>query len=93
VIGAYGGKVNQIFSIGGDQDLGGGKAKKSQSFQTSCNLYGPFKLEKDKRKPIKEITEVHWFCKTMIVAGDATTSAYGSVEKQPGSQSVNGFCC
>jgi hypothetical protein len=49
VIGAYGGKVNQIFSIGGDQDLGAEKPKK-ESFQTSCNLYGPFKLEKDKIK-------------------------------------------
>jgi hypothetical protein len=34
VIGAYGGKVNQVFSIGGDADAGGGKAKKSQPFQT-----------------------------------------------------------
>ena len=33
VIGAYGGKVNQIFSIGGDQDLGGGKAKKANRFK------------------------------------------------------------
>jgi hypothetical protein len=30
----------RIFSIGGDQDLGGGKAKKANRF--SCNLYGTF---------------------------------------------------
>jgi uncharacterized protein YfaS (alpha-2-macroglobulin family) len=32
VIGAYGGKVNQIFYIGGDQDLGGG-SKKANRFK------------------------------------------------------------
>jgi hypothetical protein len=62
VIGAYGGKVNQIFSIGGDQDLGGGKAK--SRFKPVVIYMGPFKLEKDKN-PSSEITEVHWFCKTM----------------------------
>jgi hypothetical protein len=37
----------RIFSIGGDQDLGGGKAKKANRLVV---IYmGPFKLEKDKR--------------------------------------------
>jgi hypothetical protein len=65
--------------------LGGAKAK---TFQTSCNLYGPFKLERTNENPSSEITEVHWFCKTMIVVLVMPTSAYGSVEKQPCLQSM-----
>lgn len=82
VIGAYGGKVNQIFSIGGDQDLGGGKAKKANRFKPVVIYMGPFKLEKGQIK-IHQVKLPKYIgsVKTMIVAGDATTSAYGSVEK------------
>ncbi len=82
VIGAYGGKVNQIFSIGGDQDLGGGKAKKANRFKPVVIYMGPFKLEKGQTK-IHQVKLPKYIgsVKTMIVAGDATTSAYGSAEK------------
>ncbi|PVX45481.1 hypothetical protein C8C85_1277 [Flavobacterium sp. 103] len=82
VIGAYGGKVNQIFSIGGDQDLGGGKAKKANRFKPVVIFMGPFKLEKGQTKTHQiKLPKYIGSVKTMIVAGDATTSAYGSVEK------------
>ncbi|WP_281238081.1 alpha-2-macroglobulin family protein [Flavobacterium praedii] len=82
VIGAYGGKVNQIFSIGGDQDLGGGKAKKANRFKPVVIYMGPFKLEKGQAKTHQvKLPKYIGSVKTMIVAGDATTSAYGSVEK------------
>lgn len=82
VIGAYGGKVNQIFSIGGDQDLGGGKAKKANRFKPVVIYMGPFKLEKGQTKTHQvKLPKYIGAVKTMIVAGDATTSAYGSVEK------------
>jgi uncharacterized protein YfaS (alpha-2-macroglobulin family) len=82
VIGAYGGKVNQIFSIGGDQDLGGGKAKKANRFKPVVIYMGPFKLEKGQTKThLVKLPKYIGSVKTMIVAGDATTSAYGSVEK------------
>ncbi|WP_310558859.1 MG2 domain-containing protein [Flavobacterium sp.] len=82
VIGAYGGKVNQIFSIGGDQDLGGGKAKKANRFKPVVIYMGPFKLEKGQTKTHQvKLPKYIGSVKTMIVAGDATTSAYGSVEK------------
>jgi uncharacterized protein YfaS (alpha-2-macroglobulin family) len=82
VIGAYGGKVNQIFSIGGDQDLGGGKAKKANRFKPVVIYLGPFKLEKGQTKT-HQVTLPKYIgsVRTMIVAGDATTSAYGSAEK------------
>lgn len=82
VIGAYGGKVNQIFSIGGDQDLGGGKAKKANRFKPVVIYLGPFKLEKGETKTHQiKLPKYIGSVKTMIVAGDAVTSAYGSVEK------------
>lgn len=82
VIGAYGGKINQIFSIGGDQDLGGGKAKKANRFKPVVLYYGPFKLEKGQTKSHQlKLPKYIGSVRTMIVAGDANTSAYGSVEK------------
>lgn len=82
VIGAYGGKINQIFSIGGDQDLGGGKAKKANRFKPVVLYYGPFKLEKGQTKAHQlKLPKYIGSVRTMVVAGDANTSAYGSVEK------------
>ncbi|WP_026728564.1 alpha-2-macroglobulin family protein [Flavobacterium denitrificans] len=82
VIGAYGGKINQIFSIGGDQDLGGGKAKKANRFKPVVLYYGPFKLEKGQTKLHQlKLPKYIGSVRTMVVAGNANTSAYGSVEK------------
>ncbi len=82
VIGAYGGKINQIFSIGGDQDLGGGKAKKANRFKPVVLYYGPFKLEKGETKSHQlKLPKYIGSVRTMVVAGDANTNAYGSVEK------------
>jgi uncharacterized protein YfaS (alpha-2-macroglobulin family) len=82
VIGAYGGKINQIFSIGGDQDLGGGKAKKANRFKPVVLYYGPYKLEKGQTKSHQlKLPKYIGSVRTMVVAGDANTSAYGSVEK------------
>ena len=82
VIGAYGGKVNQIFSIGGDQDLGGGKAKKANRFKPVVIYLGPFLLPKGGTKTHKiKLPKYIGSVRTMVVAGDASTSAYGNVEK------------
>lgn len=82
VIGAYGGKVNQIFSIGGDQDLGGGKAKKANRFKPVVIYLGPFKLERGQAKIHQvKLPKYVGSVRTMVVAGDANTSAYGNAEK------------
>ncbi len=82
VIGAYGGKVNQIFSIGGDQDLGGGKAKKANRFKPVVIYLGPFVLEKGQTKVHKvQLPKYVGSVRTMVVAADANTSAYGNTEK------------
>lgn len=82
VIGAYGGKVNQIFSIGGDQELGGGKAKKANRFKPVVLYYGPFTLAKGETRTHKIMLPKYiGSVRTMVVAGDAAASAYGSTEK------------
>jgi len=82
VIGAYGGKVNQIFSIGGDQDLGGGKAKKANRFKPVVIYLGPFVLKEGETKMHQiKLPKYIGSVRTMVVAGDVNSSAYGSVEK------------
>ncbi|HEX9979987.1 MAG TPA: MG2 domain-containing protein [Flavobacterium sp.] len=82
IIGAYGGKVNQIFSIGGDQDLGGGKAKKANRFKPVVIYLGPFALPEGEAKVHKiKLPKYIGSVRTMVVAADASHSAYGSAEK------------
>ncbi|MDR6968940.1 uncharacterized protein YfaS (alpha-2-macroglobulin family) [Flavobacterium arsenatis] len=82
IIGAYGGKINQIFSIGGDEDLGGGKAKKANRFKPVVVYLGPFVLPKgDTKRHQIQLPKYIGSVRTMVVAGDINTSAYGSVEK------------
>lgn len=82
VIGAYGGKINQIFSIGGDADLGGSNAKKANRFKPVVIYLGPFKLEKGQTKShTVELPNYIGSVRTMVVAGAAKTNAYGSAEK------------
>ncbi|HEU4496067.1 MAG TPA: MG2 domain-containing protein [Flavobacterium sp.] len=82
VIGAYGGKVNQIFSIGGDADLGGGQAKKANRFKPVVIYLGPFSLAKGETKAhAVTLPKYIGSVRAMVVAGDAATSAYGSAEK------------
>lgn len=82
VIGAYGGKVNQIFSIGGDEDLGGGQAKKANRFKPVVIYLGPFSLGKGQSKS-HTITLPKYIgsVRTMVVASNTDDNAYGSAEK------------
>ena len=82
VIGAYGGNINQIFSIGGDEDLAIGSVKKANRFAPVVIWEGPFTLEAGKTashtiKLPKYIGSV----KTMIVASNDKQHAYGSSEQ------------
>lgn len=81
VIGAYGGKINQIFSIGGDEDLGAGKVKKANRFKPFVIYLGPYTLEKGQTK-IHTVNLPNYIgsVRTMVVAADAKTNAYGSAE-------------
>ncbi|QEE48425.1 hypothetical protein FUA48_02185 [Flavobacterium alkalisoli] len=82
IIGAYGGKVNQIFSIGGDADLGGGNAKKANRFKPVVIYLGPFNLAKGETKA-HSITLPKYVgsVRTMVVASNNDLNAYGNAEK------------
>ncbi|GAA4793575.1 MG2 domain-containing protein [Olivibacter ginsenosidimutans] len=82
VIGAYGGKVNQVFSIGGDEDMGGGENKNADRFKPVVIYLGPFTLDKGGSNSHQiKLPNYIGSVRTMVVAGDAPTSAYGSAEK------------
>jgi hypothetical protein len=82
IIGAYGGKVNQIFAIGGDQSLIGSSAKKANRFKPVVLYYGPFALEKGQAKThTLELPKYIGSVRTMVVAASTSKSAYGAAEK------------
>lgn len=82
VIGAYGGKINQVFSIGGDAELAGGSTKKANRFEPVVIHLGPFKLDKNKSKTHKiKIPNYIGSLRVMVVAQDAKHSAYGLAEQ------------
>ncbi|GGB85294.1 membrane protein [Flavobacterium suaedae] len=82
VIGAYGGKVNQVFSIGGDEYIGGGKAKKANRFKPVVKYLGPFTLGKgETRSHAITLPEYIGSVRTMVVAANTDNEAYGSAEK------------
>lgn len=82
VIGAYGGKINQVFSIGGDADLGGGKAKKANRFKPVVMYFGPFTIGKGQTR-LHDIKLPKYIgsVRTMVVAANTDFSAYGMAEK------------
>ena len=82
IIGAYGGKINQVFSIGGDEDLGGGQAKKANRFKPVVIYLGPYTLGKgETRSHSITLPKYIGSVRTMVVAANADTDAYGSAEK------------
>ncbi|QYJ68709.1 alpha-2-macroglobulin family protein [Flavobacterium litorale] len=82
VIGAYGGKVNQVFSIGGDEDLGGGKAKKANRFKPVVIYLGPYSLDKGETKSHTiKLPKYIGSVRTMVVASNTNDNAYGNAQK------------
>ncbi|WP_461532529.1 alpha-2-macroglobulin family protein [Sinomicrobium sp.] len=82
VIGAFGGRIDQVFSIGGDEELAGAKNKKADRFKPVVIYLGPFNLKKGETASHKiAIPKYIGSVRTMLVAGDVETGAYGSAEK------------
>jgi len=82
VIGAYGGRINQIFAIGGDGELAGAKNKKANRFEPMVVYLGPFSLKEGETKSHKiAIPKYVGSVRTMVIAGNAGKAAYGIVEK------------
>lgn len=82
VIGAYGGRVNQVFAIGGDAALGGSKAKKANRFPPVVKFLGPFEVKAGKTASHNvQLPNYVGSVRVMVVAANAKASAYGKTEK------------
>lgn len=81
VIGAYGGKIEQMFSIGGDEESEGSGAKALiNRFTPVVKFAGPFHLKKGGSETHKfYMPNYNGKVRTMVVAGNG--NAYGSAEK------------
>lgn len=82
VIGAYGGALSQVFAIGGDEDRDSKKTKKANRFKPVVTVLGPFKLQSGKSATHKiKLPNYVGSVRTMVVAGDVATAAFGKAEK------------
>ncbi|MCK0147512.1 MG2 domain-containing protein [Arenibacter sp. F26102] len=82
VIGAYGGRINQVFSIGGDGELAGAKNKKANRFEPMVVYLGPFTLKEGETKSHKiDIPKYIGSVRTMVIAGNSGKAAYGVAER------------
>ena len=82
VIGAYGGRINQVFSIGGDGMNAGSKNKKANRFKPVVIYKGPFYLKKGATKTHSiKIPKYIGSVRTMVVAHNPEREAYGNTEK------------
>lgn len=82
VIGAFGGKINQVFAIGGDGELAGAKNKKANRFEPMVLHLGPFNLKKGQTNSHEvKIPKYVGSVRTMVIAGNHTEEAYGQAEK------------
>ena len=81
ILGAYGGRIEQIFSIGGDDEAGEAKDKASTNrFRPVVQFEGPFLIKKGESKTHKfTMPNYNGRVRVMVVAGDG--SAYGKTDK------------
>ena len=82
VIGAFGGKVQQILSIGGDESEAGSKNKKANRFKPMVRFLGPFTLKSGATdKHDITIPKYVGSVRAMVVASNTKESAYGKTDK------------
>ncbi len=81
VIGAYGGEIEKVFSIGGDGDLSGKKTDPNANrFKPVVKVLGPFKLNKgETQKHTFKMPQYIGSVRTMVVARNERQ--YGNAEK------------
>ena len=80
VVGTYGGRIEQLFSIGGDDALNKGPKAIVNRFKPVVQFAGPFLLKKgEKRQHIYKMPNYNGRVRVMVVAGNG--EAYGNTEK------------
>jgi uncharacterized protein YfaS (alpha-2-macroglobulin family) len=82
VIGAYGGRIDAAFAIGGDGSVAASKAKKANRFEPMVIHLGPFALKAGEKKTHTiDIPQYVGSVRTMVVAGNNRKEAYGSAQE------------
>jgi hypothetical protein len=82
VIGAYGGRIDAAFAIGGDASANASKARKANRFKPMVVHLGPFELPAGGRKSHTiNIPQYVGSVRVMVVAGNSDKESYGNVEK------------
>lgn len=80
VLGAYGGRIEQMFSIGGDEALNRGPKAIVNRFKPVVQFDGPFLLKKgEKKRHSYQMPNYNGRVRVMVVAGNG--SAYGDADK------------
>ncbi len=80
VCGAFGGRIDQMFSVGGDEALEGGPKAIVNRFTPMVYFEGPFVVEKGKTNTHEvNVPNYNGRVRVMVVATDG--AAYGSAEK------------
>ncbi len=79
VIGAYGGKLERLLSIGGGADSDNPAKKKANRFVPVVRFYGPFELNGGNKTHKIKIPRYIGSVRTMVVAGNG--EAFGTAEK------------
>lgn len=80
VIGAYGGRLEQIFSVGGDEALIQPPQSRANRFKPMVTFIGPFSLAKGRTNTHKiDIPQYVGAVRVMLIAGNQGT--YGNAEK------------
>lgn len=80
VLGAYGGRIESVFAIGGDMAMQSQNKEKINRFNPVVKFLGPFTLEKGKTKKHNlKMDNYVGSVKVMVVAGNG--EAYGSANK------------
>ena len=80
ILGAYGGRIEQLFSIGGDGDLNKAPKATVNRFKPVVRFEGPFLLKKgEKKRHTNLMPNYNGRVRVMVVAGDGT--AYGHTDK------------
>ncbi|MBE0663928.1 MAG: hypothetical protein IH597_15835 [Bacteroidales bacterium] len=82
VIGAFGGRFEQMFSIGGDDEfIQGEDANLANRFKPVVKFLGPFTIKPNEMKELRiELPQYVGSVRTMVIAGN--TKAYGFAHKQ-----------
>ncbi|MDR2937771.1 MAG: hypothetical protein LBU92_02385 [Prevotellaceae bacterium] len=79
VIGAFGGKIEQLFAIGGDDEAAAKQRAKVNRFKPVVKFLGPFTLSGRSNEHTITLPNYVGSVRAMVVAGNG--SAYGSTEK------------